>query len=120
MTCRFAICTAFVYAGYTFCGWLVFAPYHFKFQTLSSTSETLFSLVNGDDMFATFSMMSAKDGLVHTFSRIYLYTFVMLFIYVVLSLFIAIIMDTYEMIKAYYDEGFPQSRYVVVNSHSTS
>jgi len=107
---RFAICTAFVYAGYTFCGWLVFAPYHFKFQTLSSTSETLFSLVNGDDMFATFSMMSAKDGLVHTFSRIYLYTFVMLFIYVVLSLFIAIIMDTYEMIKSYYDEGFPQSR----------
>ena len=57
-------------------------------------------------------MMSAKDGLVHTFSRIYLYTFVMLFIYVVLSLFIAIIMDTYEMIKSYYDEGFPQSRYV--------
>ena len=78
-----------------------------------STSETLFSLINGDDMFATFNMMSAKDGLVHTFSRIYLYTFVMLFIYVVLSLFIAIIMDTYEMIKSYYDEGFPQSRYVL-------
>ena len=48
------MCTGFVYAGYTFCGWLVFAPYHFKFTTLSSTSETLFSLVNGDDMFATF------------------------------------------------------------------
>jgi len=107
---RFAICTAFVYAGYTFCGWLVFAPYHFKFTTLSSTSETLFSLVNGDDMFATFSMLSAKDGLVHTFSRIYLYTFVMLFIYVVLSLFIAIIMDTYEKIKSYYEDGFPQNR----------
>jgi len=107
---RFAMCTGFVYAGYTFCGWLVFAPYHFKFTTLSSTSETLFSLVNGDDMFATFSMLSAKDGLVHTFSRVYLYTFVMLFIYVVLSLFIAIIMDTYEKIKSYYEEGFPQSR----------
>merc|ERR1712029_1201239 len=107
---RFAMCTSFVYAGYTFCGWLVFAPYHFKFTTLSSTSETLFSLVNGDDMFATFSMLSAKDGLIHTFSRIYLYTFVMLFIYVVLSLFIAIIMDTYEKIKAFYEEGFPQTR----------
>ena len=55
-------------------------------------------------------MLSAKDGLVHTFSRVYLYTFVMLFIYVVLSLFIAIIMDTYEKIKSYYEEGFPQSR----------
>ena len=52
------MCTGFVYAGYTFCGWLVFAPYHFKFTTLSSTSETLFSLVNGDDMFATFRYVS--------------------------------------------------------------
>ena len=60
--------------------------------------------------FFVFSMLSAKDGLVHTFSRVYLYTFVMLFIYVVLSLFIAIIMDTYEKIKSYYEEGFPQSR----------
>lgn len=107
---RFALCAAFVYAGYLFCGWLVFAPYHFKFRSLQSTSECLFSLVNGDDMFATFSMMSEKVGLIHGFSRIYLYTFVMLFIYVILSLFIAIIMDTYENIKQFYIHGFPKSR----------
>ena len=107
---RFALCASLLYSGYTFCGWLVFAPYHFKFQTLQSTSETLFSLINGDDMFATFSMMSEKTGLIHIVSRIYLYTFVMLFIYVILSLFIAIIMDTYENIKQYYVEGFPMTR----------
>jgi len=107
---RFVVCASFLYAGYTFCGWLVFAPYHFKFQSLESTSECLFSLINGDDMFATFSMMSEKAGLIRAFSRVYLYTFVMLFIYVILSLFIAIIMDTYENIKEYYEEGFPMTR----------
>ena len=44
---RFVICAALVYSGYTFCGWIVFAPYHFKFRTLGSTSECLFSLING-------------------------------------------------------------------------
>ena len=70
-----------------------------QFQTISSTSECLFSLVNGDDMFATFAGMSERSALVWWFSRLYLYSFISLFIYVVLSLFIALIMDTYETIK---------------------
>ena len=72
-----------------------------QFQTISSTSECLFSLVNGDDMFATFAGMSERSQLVWWFSRLYLYSFISLFIYVVLSLFIALIMDTYETIKVY-------------------
>ena len=71
----------------------------FQFQSISSTSECLFSLVNGDDMFATFAGMSERSPLVWWFSRLYLYSFISLFIYVVLSLFIALIMDTYETIK---------------------
>ena len=47
---------------------------------------------------------------VWVYSRVYLYTFICLFIYVVLSLFISIIMDTYEIIKNYYINGFPPSR----------
>lgn len=70
-----------------------------QFQSISSTSECLFSLVNGDDMFATFAGMSERSPLVWWFSRLYLYSFISLFIYVVLSLFIALIMDTYETIK---------------------
>nr|NVI71401.1 transient receptor potential cation channel, mucolipin ortholog [Cucujiformia]NVI71434.1 transient receptor potential cation channel, mucolipin ortholog [Cucujiformia] len=50
---RFLLCAMLIYAGFTFCGWLVLGPYHLKFRSLSTTSECLFSLINGDDMFAT-------------------------------------------------------------------
>nr|NVI71407.1 transient receptor potential cation channel, mucolipin ortholog [Cucujiformia] len=50
---RFLLCAVLIYAGFTFCGWLVLGPYHLKFQSISTTSECLFSLINGDDMFAT-------------------------------------------------------------------
>ena len=108
---RFVVCAALIYLGFVFCGWVILGPYHLKFTTLMTTSECLFSLINGDDMFATFS--STPDGsgsLVWGFSRVYLYIFIALFIYVVLSLFIAIIMDTYELIKEYYEKGFPKKR----------
>ena len=97
-------------SGFCFCGWIVFGPYHFKFRELSTTTECLFSLLNGDDMFETFALLRSNIGVVWWFSRIYLYLFVSLFIYVVLSLFIALIMDAYEIIKEYSDKGFPKSR----------
>lgn len=106
---RFLICAVLIYAGFTFCGWLVLGPYHFKFRSLSTTSECLFSLINGDDMFATFSIMSQKSPMLWWFSRIYLYSFISLYIYVILSLFISVIMDAYDTIKHYYREGFPKS-----------
>ncbi|XP_060535789.1 mucolipin-3-like [Cylas formicarius] len=106
---RFLICAVLIYAGFTFCGWLILGPYHLKFRSLSTTSECLFSLINGDDMFATFSIMSNKSLLLWWFCRIYLYSFISLYIYVILSLFIAVIMDAYETIKLYYSEGFPKS-----------
>ncbi|XP_063623181.1 mucolipin-3-like [Cydia splendana] len=106
---RFSICALLLYAGFTFCGWLILGPYHMKFRSLATTSECLFSLINGDDMFATFSVMSKKSHLLWWFSRIYLYSFISLYIYVVLSLFISVIMDAYDTIKQYYKEGFPKS-----------
>ena len=106
---RFLLCALLIYAGFTFCGWLVLGPYHIKFRSLATTSECLFSLVNGDDMFATFSIMSDKSGMLWWFSRIYLYSFISLYIYVILSLFISVIMDAYDTIKKYYKDGFPQS-----------
>ncbi|KAK9497426.1 hypothetical protein O3M35_004136 [Rhynocoris fuscipes] len=106
---RFLSCAILIYAGFTFCGWLILGPYHIKFRTLASTSECLFALINGDDMFATFSIMTVKSSVLWWYSRIYLYTFISLYIYVVLSLFISIIMDAYETIKLYYKEGFPKN-----------
>ena len=33
---RFLLCALLIYAGFTFCGWLVFGPYHFKVSAHSS------------------------------------------------------------------------------------
>ncbi|XP_062872007.1 mucolipin-3 [Trichomycterus rosablanca] len=106
---RFCCCAGLIYLGYCFCGWIVLGPYHEKFRTLNTVSECLFSLINGDDMFATFKYMQQKSYLVWLFSRVYLYTFVSLFIYMVLSLFITLITDTYETIKQQQCDGDPVS-----------
>jgi len=106
---RFLICAILIYAGFTFCGWLVLGPYNMKFRSLATTSECLFALINGDDMFATFSITSSKSAVLWWYSRIYLYSFISLYIYVVLSLFISVIMDAYDTIKIYYREGFPKN-----------
>ena len=66
---------------------------------MSSASECLFSLINGDDMYVTFSATMTDNPVVWYYSRVYLYVFISLFIYAVLNLFIAVIMDTYETIK---------------------
>lgn len=81
-----------------------------KFRHLSTTTECLFSLINGDDMFETFALLKSDLGAVWWFCRVYLYLFVSLFIYVVLSLFIALIMDAYDVIKTYSDKGFPKTK----------
>ncbi|XP_038649555.1 mucolipin-3-like isoform X2 [Scyliorhinus canicula] len=106
---RFCCCASMIYLGYCFCGWIVLGPYHQKFRSLNMVSECLFSLINGDDMFATFAAMQDKSYIVWVFSRVYLSTFITLFIYMVLSLFIALITDTYETIKLYQQVGFPQT-----------
>uniref|UniRef100_A0A7N8X0Q6 Mucolipin 3a n=1 Tax=Mastacembelus armatus TaxID=205130 RepID=A0A7N8X0Q6_9TELE len=93
---RFSCCAAMIYLGYCFCGWIVLGPYHDKFRTLDKVTECLFSLLNGDDMYATFLRLRDKSYIVWLFSRLYLYSFISLFIYMVLSLFIALITDTYE------------------------
>ncbi|XP_069837639.1 mucolipin-2 [Dendropsophus ebraccatus] len=104
---RFCCCAGMIYLGYTFCGWIVLGPYHEKFEDLNTVAECLFSLVNGDDMFATFAQIQQKSTLVWLFSRLYLYSFMSLFIYMILSLFIALITDSYETIKNYQKNGFP-------------
>jgi len=98
---RFLVCAAIIYFGFCFCGWVVFGPYHEKFKDIITTSECLFSLVNGDDMFNTFKLMDQEDYTLWMFSKLYLYLFISLFIFVILSLFIGIISDTYERIKDY-------------------
>lgn len=97
--CRFMVCASVLYLGFMFCGWVMLGPHHHKFRSLVVTSEALYSLINGDDMYMTYEEMSSESPLMVVVSQIYLYVFISLFIYVVLSLFIAVIMDTYETIK---------------------
>uniref|UniRef100_A0A665WD08 Mucolipin 3a n=1 Tax=Echeneis naucrates TaxID=173247 RepID=A0A665WD08_ECHNA len=107
---RFCCCAAMIYLGYCFCGWIVLGPYHDKFRTLDRVTECLFSLINGDDMYATFLNLRDKSYMVWLFSRLYLYSFISLFIYMVLSLFIALITDTYETIKHHQQDKVPVSQ----------
>ena len=75
--------------------------HHFlrQFQNPWVTSECLFSLMNGDDIFFTFKRMNTSSQLVYAFSKMYLYIFISLFIYVVLNVFISLIADTYETLN---------------------
>lgn len=102
---RFLLCALLLYCGFCFCGWVVLGPHHIKFRSLSMTSECLFALMNGDDMFATFAILSERDGIIWWFSRFYLYLFLILFIYCVLSLFLSVIMDSYETIREIHEHG---------------
>ncbi|KAI1229639.1 hypothetical protein IHE44_0010971, partial [Lamprotornis superbus] len=107
---RFCCCVAVIYLGYCFCGWIVLGPHHPKFRSLSMVSECLFSLVNGDDMFATFAALRPSGALVWLFSQVYLYSFSALFIYMVLSLFIALITGSYDTIKNQSEGDVPVSQ----------
>ena len=96
---RFIICILIVYIACCLVGWVILGPYHSKFRDFLTTSECLFSLLNGDDMYNTFQELRAASIPIRIFCEIYLYVFISLFIYVVLSLFISLISETYENLK---------------------
>lgn len=109
---RFMICVIVVSLAYVLCGWLVLSPYNMKFSTFWLTLETLFSLLNGDDMFNTFIMVETTNSVptqraIYIFSKIYLYSYVCFFIYVVLSVCIAMIEDAYDVVSKYRNESCP-------------
>nr|XP_050026580.1 mucolipin-3-like [Dermacentor andersoni] len=97
---RFLLCTMLLFCGYVVCGWVVIGPHHIKFRTVSTAAECLFSIINGDDIFATFAMLfEGNDQIIWYFAQAYMYSFVILFVYVVVSLFVAIFVDAYETIR---------------------
>jgi len=108
---RFMVCASILYFGFLFSGWIVLGPHHHKFRSLVVTSEALFSLINGDDMYMTYEEMGQENRAAWMFSQIYLYVFISMFIYIVLSVFIAVIDDAYETIKEWQEEGrLPRSK----------
>jgi len=99
---RFLVTSMIMYTGFTLCGWLVLGPYNVKFRTITKTSECLFSLLNGDDMYNTFELLGVEDynydRTLVIFNQVYLYSFISIFIYVVLNLLLAVILQTYETV----------------------
>jgi hypothetical protein len=96
---RFMFCTLILYVAFLLCGWAVLGPYNKKFSDLATTSECLFSLLNGDDMYNTYKLTTSTNPTAVIFCQIYLYVFISLFIYVVLNLFIGLISEMYGAVR---------------------
>lgn len=88
---RLMLCILAIYVGYVLCGWAVFGPYSYKFASIPQTIDTLFAMINGDEILDTFMQVDGVSHLLTCFSKIYFYTFVTLFIYVILSVMISLI-----------------------------
>ena len=84
-----------------------------QFTDFNDTVETLFSLLNGDDIYNTYILLDPEvDLLAYIYSRIFLYVFLGLFIYAVLNLFTSLIIVAHEISQVIfmgvaYDDAMP-------------
>ena len=70
---------------------------HLQFETFDGTFYALFTMLNGDDLWNTYTGITPLDDAgVYVFSQIFFTIFLMLFIYAVLNLFISLIIESYE------------------------
>ncbi|XP_053409003.1 mucolipin-3-like isoform X2 [Mercenaria mercenaria] len=103
----YLICVGVLFVAFWVCGYVVMAPYHVKFQTPAAAAETLFAIVNGDEIYATLAILeSDKSGgnWVWWFSRFYFGAYVAIFTIVVINLLIALYNSAYDSIKSYYKD----------------
>ncbi|WAR25215.1 MCLN1-like protein [Mya arenaria] len=108
----YLLCITVLFMGFWVCGFVVMGPYHVKFQTPEAAMETLFAIVNGDEIFATMAILESKksgDSIIFWFSRFYIGLYVAIFTVVVINLLIAIFMSAYEEITEYYKTA-PEER----------
>ncbi|XP_060567498.1 mucolipin-3-like [Ruditapes philippinarum] len=108
----YLLCVTVLFIGFWMGGFVVLSPYHVKFRTPETAAETLFSMVNGDEIFTTLAILEThKTGgkWVWWFSRFYFGAYIAIFTIVVINLLIAIYMSAYETIRNYYRET-PEER----------
>ncbi len=109
----FMVCVAFLFLGFTFCGWLVLGPYNVKYENFSTTFQTLFALANGDDVYKTFSLVNSRDTMIWVYNQIFISIYVIVFLVVVLNVMIAIFIDGFEEVKKIYEKkqaGIPVNK----------
>ncbi|XP_065902052.1 mucolipin-3-like [Dysidea avara] len=97
---RFAIYIAILFTAFSITGWLVLGSYHSKFGGPTETAVSLFCILNGDDLYKTFTGLEVPSNSIQLFSKLYLSAFMFLFIYIVLSLFIGIFNHAYESLSS--------------------
>lgn len=94
---KFMLCAGMLFLAFSLTGYIVLGPFHPKFSNFYETIETLFSLLNGDDIYATFDQIDIDDDMIaYLYSRVFLYSFLILFIYFVLNLFTSLVISAYE------------------------
>lgn len=96
---RFLLCVGMLYLAFTLCGWVVLGPYHIKFTDISASFQCLMSLLNGDEIYVTYTAIEGDKSIVWWFNIIFVTTFVVVFTLITLNIFIAIFNSAYETIK---------------------
>ena len=85
---------------------LIYFSLFFQFATLNDAATTLFALINGDEIYATFAMLDAKKTggslLIPIIYKIYIGTYVAIFTIIVVNLLIALFTNAYDSIKVTY------------------
>ncbi|KAL5467011.1 hypothetical protein EMCRGX_G031178 [Ephydatia muelleri] len=94
---KFLVCVGILFMSFMLCGWAVLGPFHYKFSDYDVSFYTLFSTLNGDDLWNTFTGMTTYDNKgIFIFSQIFFIVFLILFIYAILNLFVSLIIQSYE------------------------
>lgn len=79
---------------------LFFLP--FQFRTPSDAATTLFALINGDEIYATFALLQADQTggpLIPAIYKVYIGCFVAIFTIIVINLLIALFTNAYDTVK---------------------
>ena len=100
---RYVISVMPVYMGYTLAGLAMFSHYSERFSTLTKVALTLFAVLNGDEILATYQSLYPYPYQI--VANVYMYSFCILFITSILNLFIFIIEDAYHLAKGIPDEA---------------
>ncbi|XP_053401141.1 mucolipin-3-like isoform X3 [Mercenaria mercenaria] len=104
----FLACVIIIFVGFWSCAYIVLGPYHVKFQSLSTTAESLFAMINGDEIFASFALLQkayvGDINRVWLFSRIIIYGYVTIFTVLAFNLLIALFNSAYEVVKNSYEQ----------------
>lgn len=100
-------CIAILFIGYLSFGYIVIGPYHIKFETPRAAGATLFALINGDEIYATFALLredyTGGDPLLPLVYRIYIGSYIAIFTIIVINLLIALFTNGYDSVKQQYE-----------------